>query len=78
MNKPQQQQPTNQTAPAATSQGSPKVARPQNSPKQQTPSKPNYNVGGFVIGGRDDRGVRKPYGKFSAQATWVSLNVLKF
>ncbi|XP_062593365.1 cyclin-G-associated kinase-like [Saccostrea cucullata] len=64
LNKPSQQPPPKPSAtPGANTQGSPKVTRPQNPPKQQqTFSKPNYNVGGFVTGGRDERGARKPFG----------------
>ena len=59
-----QQQSGNKPSP----QGSPKVQRPAPPPQQQAQGgKVNYNVGGFssVMGNRDDRGARKPYGIYS-------------
>lgn len=31
-------------------------------PKQQAQTKPNYNVGGFATGAKNDRNVKNPYG----------------
>ncbi|KAJ8305795.1 hypothetical protein KUTeg_016340 [Tegillarca granosa] len=66
---PPQQPPHQQQRPpytGGTSAGAQKSQTPpQESPQQQRPqSKPNYNISGTsVIGNRDDRGTRKPYGK---------------
>ncbi|OWF38973.1 cyclin-G-associated kinase-like [Mizuhopecten yessoensis] len=49
-----------QQQPRSSPQGSPKPQRPAAAPTQ--PAKPNYNVGySSVMGGREERGTRKPF-----------------
>ncbi|KAK3091567.1 hypothetical protein FSP39_020845 [Pinctada imbricata] len=55
-------QPQRQGSPSPAAQASPHKVPPQGPKPQQTYQKPNYNVGGFATGARDERGTRKPYG----------------
>lgn len=57
-----QQFPKNQTSNTRGPAQPPKEQTNSNVPKQQAQSKPNYNVGGFATGAKNDRSVKNPYG----------------